>query len=255
MKLAELTAFLDSELSLGAFAGDLSNNGIQVAGGDQEITKAVFAVDAVLETIEYAEDAKADFLFVHHGISWGSGWRRITGVDAKRIGLLFNAGITLYAAHLPLDAHPELGNNAGICKILGAKGLAPFCMVDGNNIGFTGSLSRKTAIETLVKKIKGSLGDVECNFYGDPDLKAQKIAVVSGGCGETVLLQAAEAGADLVVTGEFKHQLYHLARELGLSVIAAGHYATETVGVKAVMEKVSSEFGIEVEFADCPTGL
>ena len=255
MKLAELTAFLDSELDLAGFSGDLSNNGIQVAGGDQEITKAVFAVDAALETIEYAEDAKADFLFVHHGISWGTGFRRITGVDAKRISLLFSAGITLYAAHLPLDAHAELGNNAGLCKILGAKDLAPFCIVDGNNIGFTGTLSRGCAIETVAKKLKTALGDPECNFYGDPELKAKKIAVVSGGCGETVLLQAADAGADLVVTGEFKHQLYHLARELGISVIAAGHYATETVGVKAVMERVSSKFGIEVEFADCPTGL
>ncbi|MBR7138435.1 MAG: Nif3-like dinuclear metal center hexameric protein [Lentisphaeria bacterium] len=255
MKLAELTAFLDSELDLAGFAGDFSNNGIQVAGGDQEITKAVFAVDAALETIEYAEDAKADFLFVHHGISWGTGFRRITGVDAKRISLLFSAGITLYAAHLPLDAHSELGNNAQLCKILGAKELVPFCKVDGNNIGFTGTLSRGSAIETLAKKLKNALGDPECNFYGDPELKAKKLAVVSGGCGETVLLQAADAGADLVVTGEFKHQLYHLARELGISVIAAGHYATETVGVKAVMERVSSRFDIEVEFADCPTGL
>ena len=255
MKLAELTAYLDSELNLAGFAGDFSNNGIQVAGGDQEITKAVFAVDAALETIEYAEDAKADFLFVHHGLSWGGGFKRIAGVDAKRISLLFSAGITLYAAHLPLDAHAELGNNALLCKIVGAKNLTPFCMVDGNNIGFTGTLSRGAAIETLVKKLKTALGDPECNYYGDPELKAKKIAVVSGGCSETVLLQAAEAGAELVLTGEFKHQLYHLARELDLSVIAAGHYATETVGVKAVMEKVSSKFGIEVEFADCPTGL
>lgn len=255
MQLAELTAFLDSELKLAEFSGDLSNNGIQIAGGDQEITKAVFAVDAALETIEYAEDAKADFLFVHHGLSWGGGFRRITGIDAKRISLLFSAGITLYAAHLPLDAHAELGNNAGLGKILGLKELAPFCMVDGNNIGFTGSLSRAASVESLVKKLKGALNDTECNFYGDPELKAKKIAIVSGGCAETVLAQAAEAGAELVLTGEFKHQLYHMARELGISVIAAGHYATETVGVKAVMEKVSKKFGIEVEFADCPTGL
>ena len=255
MKLAELCNYLDSELNLAAFSGDYSNNGIQVAGGDQEITKAIFAVDAALETIEYAEDAKADFLFVHHGISWGSGFRRITGVDAKRIGLLFSSGITLYAAHLPLDAHPELGNNALLNKILGAKDLAPFCHVEGNFIGYTGTLSRRCGIEALVKKLKAALDDAECNFYGDPDLKAGKIAVVSGGCSETVLTQAAEAGAELVVTGEFKHQLYHLARELDLSVIAAGHYATETVGVKAVMEKINAKFGIEVEFADCPTGL
>lgn len=255
MKLAELCNYLDSELNLGGFAGDYSNNGLQVAGGDQEITKAVFAVDAALETIEYAEDAKADFLFVHHGISWGSGFRRITGIDAKRIGLLFSAGINLYAAHLPLDAHLELGNNAILSRILGMKELAPFCHVEGNFIGYTGTLSRGASVETLVKKLKSALENPECNFYGDPDLKAKKIAVLSGGCSETVLLQAAEAGAELVVTGEFKHQLYHLARELDLSVIAAGHYATETVGVKAVMEQIGSKFEIEVEFADCPTGL
>ncbi|MBE6386428.1 MAG: Nif3-like dinuclear metal center hexameric protein [Lentisphaerae bacterium] len=255
MKLDELTAFLDSELNLNAFAADVSNNGLQIAGGDQEITKIVFAVDAALESIEYAEDAKADLLFVHHGLSWGGGFRRITGIDAKRISLLFNAGINLYAAHLPLDAHPELGNNAQLCKIMGLKKLAPFCSVDGMTIGWTGELSRGASVETLVKKLKAALDDPECNFYGDPDVKAKKIAVVSGGCNEAVLFQAAAAGAEMVVTGEFKHQLYHTARELGINVIAAGHYATETVGVKAVMELVSSKFGIEVEFADCPTGL
>ena len=135
------------------------------------------------------------------------------------------------------------------------KKLAPFCSVDGMTIGWTGELSRGASVETLVKKLKAALDDPECNFYGDPDVKAKKIAVVSGGCNEAVLFQAAAAGAEMVVTGEFKHQLYHTARELGINVIAAGHYATETVGVKAVMELVSSKFGIEVEFADCPTGL
>ena len=255
MKLADLTAFLNEELKLADFSGDYSNNGIQVAGGDQEVTKAVFAVDASLESIEYAVDAKADFLFVHHGLSWGGGFRRITGIDAKRIGLLFSAGITLYAAHLPLDAHVQWGNNAQLAQILGVKELEPFCNVDGMTIGWAGTLSRSTAIEKLVTKLKEALGDPECNFYGDPDVKAKKIAVVSGGCNDAVLFQAAAAGAEMVVTGEFKHQLYHTARELGINVIAAGHYATETVGVKAVMELLASKFGIEVEFADCPTGL
>lgn len=255
MKLDELTSFLDSELNLNGFAADVSNNGLQIAGGDQEITKIVFAVDAALESIEYAEDAKADLLFVHHGLSWGGGFRRITGIDAKRISLLFNAGINLYAAHLPLDAHPELGNNAQLCKIMGLKKIAPFCCVDGMTIGQMGELVRGASVETLVKKLKAALDDTECNFYGDPDVKAKKIAVVSGGCNDAVLFQAAAAGAELVVTGEFKHQLYHTVRELGINVIAAGHYATETVGVKAVMELVSSKFGVEVEFADCPTGL
>ncbi|MBR2374104.1 MAG: Nif3-like dinuclear metal center hexameric protein [Lentisphaeria bacterium] len=254
MILTELAAFLNKELNLAAFPGDCSNNGIQVEG-DSEVTKAVFAVDASLESIEYAEDVKADFLFVHHGISWGGGFRRITGIDAKRIGLLLNSGITLYAAHLPLDAHPELGNNAGLCKILGLRSIEPFCEIDGANIGFTGSLSRGTAVETLVKKLKNALDFPECNYYGDPDLKARKIAVVSGGCSEEVLTQAAAAEAELLLTGEFKHQLYHPAREMGLNIIAAGHYATETVGPKAVMEKVGSLFDVEVEFADFPTGL
>ena len=110
----------------------------------------------------------------------------------------------------------------------------------------------------LVKQLKGNLKTDRlclCDDMLSDNAENVLSAVVSGGCAETVLLQAAEAGADLVLTGEFKHQLYHLARELGMNVIAAGHYATETVGVKAVMEKVSSVFGIETEFADCPTGL
>lgn len=254
MKRTELAAFLDKELNLAGFPLDYSNNGIQVEG-DPEVTKAVFAVDASLESIEYAEDVKADFLFVHHGISWGSGFRRITGIDAKRIALLLNSGITLYAAHLPLDAHAVLGNNAGLCKIIGAKSLEPFCHVEGADIGFIGTFSRKPPVETLVKKLKSALNCPECNFYGDPDIKAGKIAVVSGGCSETVLTQAAAAGVELILTGEFKHQLYHPAREMGLNIITAGHYATETVGVMAVMEKVGSCFDVEVEFADLPTGL
>ena len=250
----ELVNFLDKTLDLKSFSADASNNGLQIEGCDS-VGRVLFGVDACQELFDTAVETESQFIFVHHGISWGGGFRRITGIDAKRIGLLLNSGITLYAAHLPLDAHPELGNNAGLCKILGLRSIEPFCEIDGANIGFTGSLSRGTAVETLVKKLKNALDFPECNYYGDPDLKARKIAVVSGGCSEEVLTQAAAAEAELLLTGEFKHQLYHPAREMGLNIIAAGHYATETVGPKAVMEKVGSLFDVEVEFADFPTGL
>lgn len=254
MTLAELTSFLDETLKLGDFPNDYSNNGIQVEG-EGEVTRAVFAVDACLESIEYAEDTKADFLFVHHGISWGTGFRRLTGMTARRLRVLFNSGITLYAAHLPLDAHPTLGNNACLSRALGLKDLTPFFELNGVRVGFSGTLSRACTAETLAGKIKAVSGSSECDFYGDPEGKFKRIAVVSGSVGESVLQQAAECGVELLVTGEIGHQHYHVARELGLNVIAAGHYATETFGPKAVMAEVAGRFDVEVEFADFPTGM
>ena len=254
MKLKQLVSYLDKELDLAGFAGDHSNNGLQVEGKD-EVSHLIFGVDACQELFDIAAEKKADFVFVHHGLSWGGEPRRFTGIVARRLEKLFNAGISLYAAHLPLDAHPQWGNNAQLAEILGLKEIEPFCRIDGMTIGWAGSLSRGVAIEKVVTKLKAALGDPECNFYGDPDVKVKKVAIVSGGCSEEVLFQAAEVGADLLLTGEFKHQLYHPARELGMNVIAAGHYATETTGVKAVMALIQEKFGIEVEFADCPTGL
>ena len=254
MKLAELVSFLDTELKVRDFPDDYSNNGVQVEG-ESEVTKAVFAVDACLESIEYAEDVKADFLFVHHGISWGTGFKVLTGMTARRLKVLFNSGITLYAAHLPLDAHPVLGNNACLCRALDLKGLTPFFDLHGVNVGFRGTLNRACTAETLVRKLKAASGSCECDFYGDPEGKFKKIAAVSGSVGESVLVQAAESGVELLVTGEIGHQHYHPARELGLNVIAAGHYATETFGPKAVMAEVAKRFDVEVEFADLPTGM
>jgi len=253
MKLAELVRYLDETLNLKAFPGDRSNNGLQVEG-DSEVTKALFAVDASLETFEYAEDAKADFIFVHHGISWGDGIRRFTGITAKRLAVLFNNSMSLYAAHLPLDASLEFGNNAQLCRILGLNGLQSFCSYGGADIGYIGTLRTPLAAEKIAGKLKKALSGAECNFFGDPEAKFKKIAVVSGGGGSAVA-EAAEKGAGLLITGEFLHQNYHEAREAGISVLAAGHYATETVGPLAVMEKIRKEFGIEVEFADLPTGL
>ena len=254
MTLAELTSFLDETLKLGDFPNDYSNNGIQVEG-ESEVTRAVFAVDACLESIEYAEDTKADLLFVHHGISWGTGFRRLTGMTAKRLRVLFNSGITLYAAHLPLDAHPTLGNNACISRVLGLKNLTPFFELNGASVGFSGTLSRACTAETLAGKLKAASGSAECDFYGDPEGRFKRIAVVSGSVGESVLQQAAECGVELLVTGEIGHQHYHPARELGLNVLAAGHYATETFGPRAVMAEVAKRFDVEVEFADFPTGM
>ena len=115
MKLVELTQFLDRELNLEAFRQDHSNNGLQVEGS-AEVRRAAFAVDACLATFELAAEKGVDFLFVHHGLSWGAEPRRFTGVTARRLRTLFNAGISLYAAHLPLDANPVFGNNAELSR-------------------------------------------------------------------------------------------------------------------------------------------
>lgn len=253
MKRDELTKFLDGALNIAAFSGDVSNNGVQVEGGD-EVRKAVFAVDASQALFDAAAERKADFIFVHHGLSWGANPRRLTGFVAKRFGTLFEHGITLYAAHLPLDAAPEFGNNAVLAKFIRLGRLSPFFRYDGVDIGFLGTLPAARKLGNLQRFFEERFG-VEARVLGDPDKPCRKVAVVSGGGGLGSLEEAAELGADLLLTGELDHTMYHPALESGVAVLAIGHYASETTGPRAMMEVVSSKFDLETEFIDLPTGL
>lgn len=253
MKRDELTKFLDGALNIAAFSGDVSNNGVQVEGGD-EVRKAVFAVDASQALFDAAAERKADFIFVHHGLSWGANPRRLTGFTAKRFRTLFEHGITLYAAHLPLDAAPEFGNNAVLAKFIRLGRLSPFFRYDGVDIGFLGTLPAARKLGNLQRFFEERFG-VEARVLGDPDKPCRKVAVVSGGGGLGSLEEAAEFGADLLLTGELDHTMYHPALESGVAVLAIGHYASETTGPRAMMEVVSSKFDLETEFIDLPTGL
>lgn len=253
MKRDELTKFLDAKLNIAAFAEDISNNGVQVEGRD-EVRKAVFAVDASQTLFDAAAERDADFIFVHHGLSWGANPRRLTGFTARRFRTLFAHGITLYAAHLPLDAAPEFGNNAVLAKFMKLEKLSPFFRYDGADIGLFGTLKTGRKLGTLRRFFEERFG-IEARVLGNADKICRKVAVVSGGGGLGSLEEAAERGADLLLTGELGHTMYHPALESGVAVLALGHYASETTGPRALMEVVSREFALETEFIDLPTGL
>ena len=253
--LKELTRFLDS-LFAEYPVQDYSNNGLQVEG-NAVIRKAAFAVDACQETFERAVQRGADFLFCHHGLSWGGGLPYITGIHANRLRTLLNNGISLYAVHLPLDAHRAVGNNAMLADLVGLPPdlRHPFAEYHGLQIGYYGNYATPTTLEAIVKKLNEGL-PTTCRILDNRDGKPiHSLAIVSGG-GDSSLEEAAALPVDAFLTGEMLHQRYHTAKELGISVIIAGHYATETTGPKAVMNAVRLKFpDLPVEWLDVPTGM
>ena len=253
MRRDDLCNWLDDKLKLENFSGDASNNGLQVEGRD-EVRKAVFAVDASLRLFELAAAKNADFIFVHHGLSWGSEPRRLTGDVGRRYRELFRHDLSLYAAHLPLDAAPTFGNNAVLSQLIGLENPEPFFNYPGVDIGVIGRLpGAKTAAE-LEQVYDEALGG-DAALLGDAAKVCRRIAVVSGGGGHESLEAAIDRGADLFVTGELGHTMYHYALESGVAVLALGHYLSETTGPRALMELAEKELGLETEFIDLPTGL
>lgn len=232
---------------------DVSNNGLQVQGSS-EVSKILFAVDACQASFDSAVSEGADLLIVHHGISWGGGLKRLSSYHAKRLKTLFNADISLMAFHLPLDAHPEIGNNAVLADMLKLQGRQEFFEYGGGPIAFYGSLETPCDAEEIAAILDAEL-PTECLILEADNWESlQKIAVVSGG-GADALEECAELGLDCLVTGEVLHQHVHLARELGITVIEAGHYASETCGIKKLQEKIAKKFPVECKFVDIPTGL
>lgn len=253
MKRDELTGFLDTLLKLPDFSGDASNNGVQVEGRD-EVRKAVFAVDASQALFDAALERGADFIFVHHGLSWGASPRRLTGIAAARYRTLLANGITLYAAHLPLDAAPEFGNNAVLSRMIDLRDMQPFLRYDGVDIGFVGVLPSPRSFGELGNFFEERFG-IRALKVGEAGRIVSKVAVVSGGGGLESLEAAAACGADMLLTGELTHTMYHPALESGVAVLALGHYMSETTGPRALMELVAAKFALETEFVDLPTGL
>ncbi len=249
--LAETTAFFDSLFSA-LPVQDFSNNGLQVEAS-QDIQTIAFAVDACQKTFTDAAEAGADLLFVHHGLSWGNGFRVITGRTANHLRFLFGNSLSLYASHLPLDAHPQLGNNAGLANLLNLQEQDTFFPVRSLPIGRHGFLNTSTPLNALADFLDNALGTTSL-LYPAADRPVQHIGIVSGG-GADAIDACASLHIDALVTGEFEHQFYHQALELGISVIAAGHYATETIGPRLVMEETSRALPVQVLFIDAPTGL
>jgi len=252
-RLKEITGYLDELLNIAAIPDDASNNGLQVEGGEV-VKKAVFGVDACQALFEAAVAKNADFIFVHHGLSWRSEPRRFTGITASRLELLFNNGISLYAAHLPLDAHHEIGHNALLADMIKLRQRYNFADYSGCDIAVGGVLPKACSVDQLVEKFEAEL-NCKAKVFGRLDKKLEKIGIISGGGGMDGLVACIAAGIDCYVTGEMTHMMYHVVKESGITVIELGHYHSETPGVLAAMNEVERKFAIDCEFIDIPTGL
>jgi len=255
MHAGEIATRLDEELDTEAYADvDASPNGLQVGPGDREVETVAVAVDAAVETIERASEAGADLLVTHHGIVWGS-IERVTDSNYRRIAPLVENELALYVAHLPLDGHQRLGNAAGLADLLDLGNRAPFGRMGGEWVGQRGRLAEPTTLSELAATLGESLdtgdGSVRTLDFGPETV--EDVALVTGS-GVDWLEEAVAADADVLVTGEGKQQAYHEAREAGINVVLAGHYATETFGVRALADTLDS-WGLETTFVDCPTGL
>jgi len=231
---------------------DDSLNGIQVGRKGAPVELVAFAVDACAETIRRAVAAGAQVLFVHHGLFWGRG-ARVEGPLLERMRLLLDADLALYACHLPLDKHLEVGNNAVLARLVGLKDIGPFGAYHGVDIGLRGNLDPKLPLDEIVHRVLPDGSRPRTLIPGAAPLVGS-VAIVSGGAAMEAL-QALEAGIDLYVTGEPSHSIYHSVLEGGMGFLAAGHYATEVWGVKAVAERLSREAGVRTLFIDLPTGL
>lgn len=250
MKAAELTSYLDAYLQIACYP-DRSNNGLQVQGR-AEVTRVAFAVDACLASFNAAAAERAQLLIVHHGLFW-SEHLQITGPHFERVKTLICAECGLYAAHIPLDAHAEVGNNAELARMAGLQDVEPWGAYKGTTIGFIGNLPATTPVAELNARLEARIGPGN-RVQAPPGATARRVAVCSG-FGVTLIDDALAAGADALITGETSHTWFHPVEERGLSVIFGGHYNTETVGLKALGRHLEQSFGLETAFIDLPTGL
>jgi dinuclear metal center YbgI/SA1388 family protein len=239
----ELLAFANELLDVDAYP-DYGPIGLQVAGA-REVTRVAAGVSASLELFERAAAAGAQLLLVHHGLFWDRDSRVVDDAMRRRLKALFDAEITLAAYHLALDAHPEVGNNALLARELGLEPSEPFA-----EIGFGGPLIEPVSIDEFAVRVREKLGSEPVVFAHGPE-PVERAAVVTGGAARH-LADAARDGYDLFLTGEPAEPSLHTARELGIHFVAAGHYATERIGIQALAQRLGEQFDLEWEFIDLP---
>jgi dinuclear metal center YbgI/SA1388 family protein len=224
-------------------------NGLQMENNGA-VTRIAAAVDGSLATVNMAVDAGADLLIVHHGLFWGPShpW---TGNRYRLLRRLLDNNLAVYSSHLPLDAHPKLGNNAGLCAALGLKKLEPFFFDRERHLGFKASV--RISRDALGKKLAKVLGGEPTLLPGGPT-QCRKIGVVTGGAGAELVLAARE-GVDTFITGEGPHHTFGMAEDAGINVFYGGHYATETFGVKSLAAHLAKKYKLSWTFLDHPSGL
>ena len=243
-----IVAFLDDLLDAATF-DDHGPNGLQVPG-DTEVHTVVTGVSAHRELFERAADADAQLVLCHHGIFWEHQPRSLSPQLKARLEALFAARLSLAAYHLPLDAHPEVGNNALICAALGLRRGEPFGRHRGRPIGWVGRPEEPIRAEELVERCAAVFGRAPLVFDGGPR-RVRAVGIVSGG-GASSLGEAAARGLDAFLTGEPAEYAMADAREAGVHFLAAGHYATETFGVRRLGELLEQRFGVAHRFVEVP---
>ncbi|HXP98428.1 MAG TPA: Nif3-like dinuclear metal center hexameric protein [Solirubrobacteraceae bacterium] len=248
-QLADAIGELNTLLEPARFR-DYGPNGLQVPG-KAAVTRIATGVTASVELFEQAIAAQADLLVVHHGLFWGGAAAPIDPRMKRRLKLLFDADMSLAAYHLPLDAHPVLGNNALIARALGATELEPFAEHEGEPIGFLARFSGEgIGASVLFERVAELTGRTPLVFDAGPEL-VRGVAIVSG-AGASYLPAAVVAGADAFLTGEPAERVMSESREAAVHFIAAGHYATETFGVRRLGRHLSERFAVEHVFIDVP---
>lgn len=237
----------------GYVSADVSLNGLQVSRTKSEIHKVAFAVDASLASIEAASRQGADLLFVHHGLFWGRPVA-VTGTHYRRIKALMDSDMALFACHLPLDAHLEYGHNAQMAKALGLEDIRPFAMYHGVSVGVSGHASSPMTAEQIVSRLGVRTNPTNFSVNAGSQALFQDIAIVSGS-GASDVYKAIDCSMDLLITGESSYSTVNDCLEAGTGMLCLGHYETETFGLRAVMDLVRREYGLDVCFVDIPLGL
>ncbi len=248
--LSEIVRHLDKLLNH-ANTGDYpgAHNGLQVENSGR-VSRVCAAVDACEAVLAEAARVPGTLLLVHHGLLWG-GARAFTGALRRKLKLAFDADLAVFSSHLPLDLHAKLGNNALLAKMLGLRKCAPAFPAKGQDIGLVGhvDVTRAEFARRLEKAVGGPV-----KIIPGGAARVRRVGVVTGGAGDMVA-HAAALGCDAFVTGEGAHHTFTLAEELGVNLFYGGHYATETFGVKALVQHVARKFRKPWEFIDHPTGL
>jgi dinuclear metal center YbgI/SA1388 family protein len=241
-----IAAYLDHLLKVDRFQDD-SNNGLQV-GNSGRVARVCCGVDASLDFFKEAQRRGAGLLVCHHGVSWGDSLKRLTELNYQRVSFLMKHDLALYAVHLPLDAHPTLGNNACMARALGLRQLKPFGAYHGQMIGLRGTLPAPLPLARFADRLKRiTRQPVTVLDFGRP--KVRTVALVVGG-GTSCVPEAARLGVDVFLSGEFNLAAYNTIRDLGMNALFGGHYATESLGVQALGKQLTRRFGVQAEFID-----
>jgi len=249
--LEEVISFLDELLSIGDFT-DYGPNGLQVPGAG-EVSTVITGVSANLELFEGAAERGAQLVVAHHGLFWDFHPRSITPAMRERLRLLFDRDMAVAGYHLPLDAHPEVGNNALICAALGLERGEPFGEHRGQTVGFVGRSEEGVAIDELRRRCAEAFGQDPFTWDTGPDT-VRSVGIVSGAAASS-FGEAIALGLDAFLTGEPAEHVMADARESGTHFIAGGHYATETFGVRRLGELLAAEFGVEHHFVAVPNPI